>query len=203
MNKNVVRSRPPSGSPEGSIVRVKGPGHNIRKTQGENMGTRGHCVSAQVTSEGLCEIAKMTVFKFGFPVINSVMHNHTSSLSLCDECHPVWFTAWSLTAWLFVWRAVGKKEEAENYFSAADMCVGGGVRVRVYVRVRECEGVGFSTIASTSPGSSVRPTPRQYTHIIPPFDVAKLPQNPDVTENTNQNSMQSGPRPGLTYYFVY
>lgn len=73
MNKNVVGSRPPSGFPEGSIVRVKGPGHNISKTQGEDMGTQGHCVSGQVISEGLCETAEMTVFKFGFHYGNSVL----------------------------------------------------------------------------------------------------------------------------------
>lgn len=80
-----------------------------------------------------------------------------------------------------------KKVEAENCFAASAVCV--------------C--VWFSTIASTGPGSSGRPTPRQYTHIIRHFDVADLPQNPDVTENTNQNPMQSGPHPALTYYFVY
>lgn len=39
VNKYVVRARPLSGSSEGSVERVTGPGHNIRKTQGEDMGT--------------------------------------------------------------------------------------------------------------------------------------------------------------------
>lgn len=39
VNKDVVRARPPSGSPESSAEKVTGPGDNIRKTQREDMGT--------------------------------------------------------------------------------------------------------------------------------------------------------------------
>lgn len=39
VNKNVVRAGPLSGTPEGPVERETGPGHNIRKTQGEDMGT--------------------------------------------------------------------------------------------------------------------------------------------------------------------
>lgn len=37
------------------------------------MGTQGHCVSGQVTSQRLCETAEMTVFKFGFHYGNGVL----------------------------------------------------------------------------------------------------------------------------------
>lgn len=39
VNKNVVRARPLSGSPEGPVEMETGPGHNIRKTRGEDVGT--------------------------------------------------------------------------------------------------------------------------------------------------------------------
>lgn len=39
VNKNVVRVGPLSASPEGPVERETGPGHNIRKTQGEGVGT--------------------------------------------------------------------------------------------------------------------------------------------------------------------
>lgn len=44
VNKYVVRARPLSGSSEGSVERVTGPGHNIRKTQGKTWAQRSQCV---------------------------------------------------------------------------------------------------------------------------------------------------------------
>lgn len=39
VNKNIFRAGPLSGSPEGPVERETGPGQNIRKTLGENVGT--------------------------------------------------------------------------------------------------------------------------------------------------------------------
>lgn len=39
VNKDVVRARPLSGSPESLVEKVTGPADNIRKTQREDMGT--------------------------------------------------------------------------------------------------------------------------------------------------------------------
>lgn len=39
VNKDVVRARPLSGSPESSIEKVTGPSDNTRKTQREDMST--------------------------------------------------------------------------------------------------------------------------------------------------------------------
>lgn len=49
VNKDVVRARPLSGSPESSIEKVTGPGDNTRKTEGRHE-HRGHCASGQVIS---------------------------------------------------------------------------------------------------------------------------------------------------------